>query len=58
MKPEKIEELPNNGIKVLLMRRTTNDTVKTSVGYRDAFGNIRGWFGSRIVGIHFTVKFW
>jgi len=45
--PERIEELPNNGITVLLMRRTTNNTVKTSVGYRDAFCRIQGWYGSR-----------
>ena len=45
--PTKIEELSNSGIRVLLMRRTTNDTVKTAVGSRDAFGNIRGWYGSR-----------
>jgi hypothetical protein len=45
--PRPITELSNNGIRVLLMRRTTNDTVKTSIGYRDARGNIQGWFGAK-----------
>ena len=44
---QSIDDLPNNGIKVLLARRTSNDTVKTSVGYRDAYGSIYGWFGAR-----------
>lgn len=45
--PMPIEQLGNDGIKVLLMRRTGNDSVKTSVGYRDARGRIEGWFGAR-----------
>ena len=45
--PKYITELPNNGVPVLLMRRTGNDTVKTSVGYRYADMSIRGWYGSR-----------
>ena len=49
-----IEELPNDGVRVLLMRRTGNDTVKTSVGYRSAFGVIQEWFGLRPP-THFTV---
>lgn len=46
-KPRSIVELPNNGVPVLLMRRTTNDTVKTSVGYRYADMTIQGWNGTR-----------
>lgn len=45
--PQPISELPNNGVPVLLMRRTTNNTVKTSVGYRYADMSIRGWFGAK-----------
>lgn len=45
--PLAIETLPNNGVDVLLMRRTTNITVKTSVGHRYATGEIRGWFGAK-----------
>lgn len=50
--PAPITELPNNGIKVLLMRRTTNDTVKTAVGYRDARGELRGWYASAGLSVH------
>lgn len=42
-----LSELPNNGVKVLLMRRTTNNTVKTSVGYRAANMSIQGWHGAK-----------
>ena len=45
MKP--IGELPNNGVLVMLMRRTGPKTVKVSIGYRDAFGRIQDWFGAR-----------
>lgn len=44
---KKIEELPNSGIMVLLMRRTGNHSVRTSVGCRDAFGEILFWRGAR-----------
>ena len=43
----RIEELPNNGVMVLLMRRTGNHNVRTEVGCRDAFGAIRFWSGAR-----------
>lgn len=45
--PQHIDTLRPNGVDVLLMRRTSNGTVKTSVGCRWAGGEIRGWFGSR-----------
>lgn len=41
-----ISELGNTGVRVVLIRRTGQDTVKTSVGYRDAAGNIRNWYGA------------
>lgn len=45
--PKPISELPPNGVDVLLLRRTGNGNVKTSVGCRWAGGAIRGWFGVR-----------
>lgn len=42
-----IDTLPNNGVRVLLVKRTGHDTVMASIGYRDAAGNVRGWFGKR-----------
>jgi len=49
MKPEiaPIHEATPDGVKILLMRRTGNDTVKTSVGSVWPGGVIRGWYGSR-----------
>lgn len=35
-----IGELPNDGVRVLLMRRTGPQTVKVSIGYRDAKNEI------------------
>ena len=42
-----IDTLPNDGVRVLLVKRTGQDTVMASIGYRDAAGNVRGWFGKR-----------
>ncbi len=42
-----ISELPNDGIKVLLLRRTGDDTVAASIGYRNAAGVIKGWYKAR-----------
>ncbi len=42
-----IESLPNNGVKVLLLRRMSNDTVKACVGFRSASGVIIGWAAKR-----------
>lgn len=48
MTPTKIEELAPDGIRVLLMRRTSNETVKTAVGCRwPGESTFRGWFGAR-----------
>lgn len=46
-KLEPIETLPNNGVNVLLLRRTSNNTVKSCVGFRSASGAIIGWSGAR-----------
>ena len=45
MKP--INELNPDGVKVLLMRRTSSGTVRTSVGSMWPGGQIRGWDGFR-----------
>jgi hypothetical protein len=45
---KRIDDLPNNGIKVLLMRRTGTFTMKCAVGFRDAFGRLQGWTGIRL----------
>ncbi len=42
-----IDTLPNNGVRVLFLKRTGQDTVMSAVGYRDAAGNLRGWIGKR-----------
>ena len=48
MQPVKsIEELGNTGIRVVLLRRTGEESVAAAVGYRDAHGNIRGWYRAR-----------
>jgi hypothetical protein len=39
-----ISELKNAGVRVLLMRRSGEDTVQTSVGWLDSTGKLRGWF--------------
>lgn len=44
---QRISELPNNGVPVLLMRRTGPKTVKVSIGCRNAYGRIEGWYGAR-----------
>ncbi|MBI3101075.1 MAG: hypothetical protein HYY98_05920 [Burkholderiales bacterium] len=43
-----IDTLPNNGVRVLLLKRTGQDTVMSAIGYRDAAGNVRGWIGKRL----------
>jgi hypothetical protein len=45
MKP--ITELGNTGIKVILLRRTGENTVKCAVGYRAANGLLSGWYAAR-----------
>jgi hypothetical protein len=44
---QKIGSLPNDGVRVVLIKRTGQDTVMSSMGYRDVAGNIRGWYGKR-----------
>lgn len=41
-----IDTLPGNRERALLVRRTGEETVKTSVGYRDPAGKIWGWHGA------------
>jgi hypothetical protein len=41
--PQSIDTLPNNGIDVILMRRTGNNTVACAVGCRRANMEIDGW---------------
>ncbi len=40
-----IGTLPNDGAKVLLLKRTGIETVMTSIGYKDTHGVIHGWIG-------------
>lgn len=42
-----ITTLGNTGVKVLLLRRTGENTVKTAIGYRDARGVLQGWYAAR-----------
>lgn len=42
-----IDTLPNDGVRVVLIKRTGQDTVMTAIGYRDTAGNLHGWPGKR-----------
>jgi hypothetical protein len=42
-----IDALPNDGVRVVLLKRTGKDTVMAAIGYRDSAGNVRGWIGKR-----------
>lgn len=44
---EAIETLAPDGTKVLLLRRTGQDTVRCSVGCLAPDGKIRGWYAAR-----------
>lgn len=45
--PTPISELSPDGVNVLLMRRTGNDTVKAAVGCMWPGGKFKGWYNAR-----------